>query len=41
MCHVPPPSVETGCFPQILINPEINLSATSMFLSLEIDNARI
>ena len=38
--HVPP-SVDTTCFPWILIKPEINLSAISMFLSLDIDSARI
>jgi hypothetical protein len=36
-----PPSVETGCLPCPLIKSDMNLSATSMFLSLEIDNARI
>src|SRR6187455_2349751 len=38
--HVPP-SVETGCLPYPLIKSDINLSATNMFLSLEIDSARI
>ena len=38
--HVPP-SVETGCFPWFFITSEMNLSATNMFLSLEIDSARI
>jgi hypothetical protein len=33
--HVPP-SVETGCIPLTLMRPEINLSATNMFLSLDI-----
>ena len=36
-----PPSVETGCFPWFFITSEMNLSATNMFLSLEIDSARI
>ena len=31
MCHVPPPSVETGCFLQILINPKINLSVQQTY----------
>ena len=38
--HVPP-SVETGCFPWILTMPERNLSDISMFLSLDMDSARI
>ena len=36
-----PPSVETGCLPYPLIKSEMNLSATNIFLSLEIDSARI
>ena len=36
-----PPSVETGCFPWIRIKPDRNLSATNMFLSLDMDSARI
>ena len=38
--HVPP-SVDTQCFPWLLIKPSRNLSATNMFLSLEMDSARI
>jgi hypothetical protein len=35
--------VETGCDPQVITNFEINLSTatTNMFLSFEIDSARI
>ena len=36
-----PPSVDTGCFPWILTKPEMNLSAMSMFLSLDMFSARI
>ena len=39
--QVPPSSVETGWIPWILTKSEMNLSATNMFLSLEIDSARI
>ena len=38
--HVPP-SADTGCFPWIFITLEMNLSATNMFLSLDMDNERI
>ena len=36
-----PPSVDTGCFPWTLTKPERYRSATNMFLSFEIDSARI
>ncbi len=36
-----PPSVDTGCFPWALTKPKMNRSAISMFLSLDIDSARI
>ena len=36
-----PPSVEIGCCPCLLTKPPINLSATNIFLSLEMDSARI
>jgi hypothetical protein len=39
--RVPPPSAETGCFPQILINPETGRPAASVFPSLETDSAGI
>ena len=38
--HVPP-SVDIACFPWILINPDRNLSATNMFLYLDMVSARI
>ena len=38
--HVPP-SVDTQCFPWLLIKLSRNLSATNMFLSFEIVSARI
>jgi len=36
-----PPSVDTGCFPWFLTRFAINLSATNMFLSLDMDSAKI
>ena len=36
-----PPFVETGYFPYSLIKPDRNLSSTSMFLSLDVEIARV
>ena len=38
--HVPS-SIDAGCLPYTLTKPERHISATNMFLSLEIDSARI